>query len=102
MNKDKIKQIYELTQNNEEVRAQLENTEQVEEIVSIINQNGIDVSVEEISNAISSVEAGECGELDETMLEGVAGGYCSKGRNWKCFGHFMWNYAKGIWSELSK
>lgn len=102
MNENKIKQIYELTQNNEEVRLQLENTEQVEEIVAILKQNGIDVSVAEISCAVSQGAADESCELDESALDEVAGGYCKKGRNWKCFGHFMWNYLKGIFEELSQ
>ena len=102
MNEAKIKQIYELTKNNEDVRLQLENTEQVEEIVDILKQNGIDVSVEEISGAVNQGAADESSELDESALDAVAGGYCKKGRNWKCFGHFMWNALKGIFDELSQ
>ena len=102
MNEAKIKQIYELTKNNEEIRLQLENTEQIEEIVAVLKQNGIDVSVEEISGAVNQGAADEPCELDESALDEVAGGYCKKGRNWKCFGHFMWNALKGIFDELSK
>lgn len=102
MNEIKVKQIHDLVENNEEVRVQLENTEGIEEIVAILNENGIEVSAEEISNAISLVATGSNEELDEDTLEDVAGGYCKKGRNWKCFGHFMWNYFKGIFEELSK
>lgn len=100
MNEAKAKQIYELTK-NEDVRIQLENTEQIEEIVDILKQNGIDVSVEEIAGAVAMGASNDSGELDEESLENVAGGYCKKGRNWKCFGHFMWNYFKGIFDELS-
>lgn len=102
MNEAMVKKIYELTQNNEEVRLQLENTEQIDEIVAILKQNGIEVSLEEITAAIDQGAASESGELDESALEEVAGGYCKKGRNWKCFGHFMWNYFKGIFDELSQ
>ena len=101
MNEAKIKQIYELTKNNEEVRLQLENTEQIEEIAVILKQNGIDISAEEISGAVNQ-GASESYELDESTLDEVAGGYCSKGRNWKCFGHFMWNALKAIFDELSQ
>lgn len=102
MNETKIKQIYELTKNNEEIRLQLENTEQIEDIVAILNQNGIDISAEEVTSAINQGAASESCELDENALDEVAGGYCKKGRNWKCFGSFMWNALKGIFDELSK
>lgn len=99
MNEMKVKQIYELV-NNENVRFQLENTETIEDIVEVLNQNGIEVSVEEVSAAVSNVGVG--GELDENTLENVAGGYCSKGRNWRCFVEYVWNGFKGIFDELSK
>ncbi len=102
MNEINAKQIYDLVNNNDEVRAQLENTEGVDEIVAILNENGIAVTEEDISAAINTVQAGDCGELSEDMLEDVAGGYCKKGRNWKCCLHFVWNAFKGIWDELSK
>lgn len=97
-----MKQIHELAQNNEAVRLQLENTESIEEIVSILKQNGIEVSQEEFSAAVNQGAASESCELDEGALDEVAGGYCAKGRNWKCFGYFMINYFKGIFNELSK
>lgn len=102
MNETTIKQLYELTKNNEEVRLQLENTEQVEDIVAILNQNGIDISVEEVIGAINQGAASESCELDENALDDVAGGYCKKGRNWKCLCYFVWNGFKGIFEELSK
>ena len=102
MNEIKIKQIYELTKNNEEIRLQLENTEKIEEIVDILKQNGIEISVEEVTNAINQGAVSESCELDENALDDVAGGYCKKGRNWNCFGHFLWNALKGIFDELSQ
>lgn len=102
MNETKIKQIFELTKNNEEIRLQLENTEQIEDIVAILKQNGIEISVEEVTAAVNQGAASESCELDENVLDEVAGGYCKKGRNWKCFGHFLWNALKGIFEELSQ
>ena len=102
MNEAKVKQIYELIQNNEDIRFQLENTEGIEEIVNVLNQNGIEVSVEEVTAAVEAGATNKSGELDEDALDTVAGGYCSKGRNWKCFGHFMKNAFKAIWDELSQ
>lgn len=97
-----LKRIYELTQNNEEVRLQLENTERIEEIVAILKQNGIEVSLAEITVAVNQGASSESCELDEGALDEVAGGYCNKGRNWKCFGYFMINAFRGLWDELSK
>lgn len=102
MNETTIKKIYELVQKNENVRLQLEGTETIEDIVSILKQNGIEVSVNEIAAAVDTVGAGAGGELDEDALAGVAGGYCKKGRNWRCLGDFMWNYLRGIFDELSR
>ena len=93
MNEAKVKQICELIKNNEVVRLQLENTEQIEEIVMILNQNGVDVSVTEIATAIAEGASNETCELDKSALEAVAGGYCL---------HFVWNGFKGIFEELSQ
>ena len=100
MNELKLKQIYNLVNTNEDIRLQLENTEGIEEIVAILNANSIEVTLEDISAAISSVTVGD-EELDESALDDVSGGYCKKGRNWNCFGHYLWNALKGIFDELS-
>ena len=94
MNAEKIKKIVDLVNANEILKAQLENSETVEDIVKILADNGVEISSEEILAGINTVDDG--GELDEGALEQVAGGYCSKGRNWKCFWSFMSGYIDGI------
>ena len=48
----------------------------VEEIAAIFAENGVELSTEEIKGMIQEVISGKTagGELDETALEGVAGG----------------------------
>ena len=94
MNEEKIKKIVELVSADSTLKAQLENSETVEDIVKILSVNGVDITAEEVLSGINTVENGT--ELDEGMLEQVAGGYCSKGRNWKCF----WSYMSGCWEGL--
>ena len=94
MDQEKMKKIVELVESNEAVKDQLDNSETVNDIVSILNQNGIEVSQEEIINGISPADDGA--ELDEEKLEQVAGGYCDKGRNWNCFLSYVKGYVKGI------
>ena len=94
MNEEKIKKIVEVVSADDTLKAQLENSETVEDIVKILAANGIEITAEEVLSGINTVDEGA--ELDEGTLEQVAGGYCSKGRNWKCFWSFMSGYIDGI------
>ena len=55
--------------NDEAIKSQLENAKNVGEVAELLRANGIDVSEEMISEAVSSQ-----GELDEGSLENVSGG----------------------------
>lgn len=94
MNKEKITKIVNLVDADETLKTQLENSETVEDIVEILTGNGVEITKEEIIAGINTGD--ENGELDEGTLEQVAGGYCSKGRNWKCF----WSYMKGCFDGI--
>ena len=89
-----IKKIVDLVNGNDNLKAQLENTETVEDIVKVLASYGVEITTEEILVGINTVDEGT--ELDEGTLEQVAGGYCAKGRNWKCFWSFMSGYVDGI------
>lgn len=56
---------------SEELKAKLEAVGSVEEAVALLNENGIDITEEELNAAMKDAE----GELDETALDDVAGGF---------------------------
>ena len=67
-----------------------------------VNEAGLDIPVDVITSAISQVSVNATSELDESILEDVAGGYCSKGRNWKCFWSYMSGVLDGIYNAITK
>lgn len=99
MNNTIIKKIKELVENDANLKEKLENSESIDDIVSLLRENGIEVSDEFIASAIEQVE-GQTSELNEADLEEVAGGYCKKGRNWKCFWSYMSGVLDGIYDAL--
>jgi len=72
---------------NEAIKMALSNAKSVEEMVSILKENGIDATVEEITALCTSTS----GELDEGSLSMVSGG------GW--FGHVV-NFFNGVWAGI--
>ena len=57
--------------NKEEIEKKLETAESMEEVISILNENGAETTEEEL---IDMMKKEEDGELSDESLEGVAGG----------------------------
>lgn len=94
MDKALMEKIYNLVENNEDVRFQLENSESVEDIVAILAANGVEISAAAVNEAIAKVNVTD--ELNEELLSEVSGGYCSKGWNWNCFWSHMGGFFQGF------
>ena len=60
--------------NNEEFKAKLSAAENTAEMAEVFASYGVEVSEEELKEAMASVTAGEGGELSEDALDMVAGG----------------------------
>lgn len=58
-----------------EMMEKLENAANVEEVLSILRDNGIEMTADDLKKAVSgSVAAGEDGELSEDSLDNISGG----------------------------
>ena len=69
----KIKLFKEIA-NKEEVAAKLTATGDLNEILAVLADNGLQVSAEELTDILNALNGSADGELDETALEDVAGG----------------------------
>ena len=96
MNKEQALYFTQLVDSDMILKEELENTETIEDIVTILNKKGFNISMNEIMEGLQNYYAGEGEEIDIEVLSQVAGGYCEKGRNWKCF----WSYLKGYFSGI--
>lgn len=58
-----------------EIMEKLDNAANMEEVLSILQENGIEMTADDLKKAVSgSMAAGKDGELSEDALDNVAGG----------------------------
>lgn len=85
MTNEMIKSIYTLMQQNEEVASKLAGIKSATEAISILAENGITVTEEELKEMVTTLK-GE--EIPEELLDLVAGGGKVK--------DFFWGFCDGL------
>ena len=75
--------------NNEEFKAKLSAAENTAEMAEVFASYGVEVSEEELKEAMAPVAAGEGGELSEDALDMVSGGG-------------FWDWLKALYDWLCK
>lgn len=97
MTEDKIAKIQEVL-SKDDVAVALANAETPEAAIAVLNENGVDVTIEEFEKFMES-QPEISDELDENALEDVAGGWANKvlekglplvTKLWKCNQYTNW------------